>query len=445
MNWQISRRTMLRGLGAAVSLPLLDVMSTPSLHAADNERPPIRLAYLYIPNGVAEGAWQPQEVDDRGRLVKLNRWMSSLEPFRDDLTVFRNLWTPRGNGHIAGTATWLTGGFFDGEKLDAGGASVDQIAARHFQGQTLLPSLELSSRGEGMFTSSLPRNSISWVDAVTPAPRDTEPRAVFDRMFRAGQSGLGSRSVTDLVLEDAKRLKRRVSGDDQKTIAEYLDSVHAIEKRIAFAEKHQLRASQTPGLLDSLVRPNQGVPDDHGEYIRTMLDMIALAFWADATRVCTFMMDHGQSNRYFNFIDGVNGTWHALSHWKNISGTTEDDDGKTSWSSRDEKRMMYNRVTHWHTEQTAYLLGRLKSIKNQHGSLLDQTMVVYGSSLSDGHEHAEKNLPVLLAGGGSTITQGRRLGDRNDTSMSDLHLAMLQHLGIPMEQFAESRSPLVLA
>ena len=445
MNWQISRRTMLRGLGAAVSLPLLDVMSTPSLHAADNERPPMRLAYLYIPNGVAEGAWQPQEVDDRGRLVKLNRWMSSLEPFRDDLTVFRNLWTPRGNGHIAGTATWLTGGFFDGEKLDAGGASVDQIAARHFQGQTLLPSLELSSRGEGMFTSSLPRNSISWVDAVTPAPRDTEPRAVFDRMFRAGQSGLGSRSVTDLVLEDAKRLKRRVSGDDQKTIAEYLDSVHAIEKRIAFAEKHQLRASQTPGLLDSLVRPNQGVPDDHGEYIRTMLDMIALAFWADATRVCTFMMDHGQSNRYFNFIDGVNGTWHALSHWKNISGTTEDDDGKTSWSSRDEKRMMYNRVTHWHTEQTAYLLGRLKSIKNQHGSLLDQTMVVYGSSLSDGHEHAEKNLPVLLAGGGSTITQGRQLGDRNDTSMSDLHLAMLQHLGIPMEQFAESRSPLVLA
>ena len=145
MNWHISRRTMLRGLGAAVSLPLLDVMSVPSLRAADDGRPPMRLAYLYIPNGVAEGAWQPQEVDDRGRLVKLNRWMSSLEPYRDDLTVFRNLWTPRGNGHIAGTATWLTGGFFDGEKLDAGGASVDQIAARHFQGETLLPSLELSS------------------------------------------------------------------------------------------------------------------------------------------------------------------------------------------------------------------------------------------------------------------------------------------------------------
>lgn len=106
-------------------------------------------------------------------------------------------------------------------------------------------------------------------------------------------------------------------------------------------------------------------------------------------------------------------------------------EGKTSWSSRDEKRMMYNRVTQWHTEQAAYLLGRLKSIKNQYGSLLDQTMVVYGSSLSDGHEHAEKNLPVLLAGSKSTITQGRRLGDRKDTSMSDLHLAMLQHLAYP--------------
>ena len=436
---------MLRGLGAAVSLPLLDVMSASSLRAADDERPPMRLAYLYIPNGVAEGAWQPQEVDNRGRLVKLNRWMSSLEPYRDELTVFRNLWTPRGNGHIAGTATWLTGGFFDGEKLDAGGASVDQIAARHFQDQTLLPSLELSSRGEGIFTSSLPRNSISWVDSVTPAPRDVEPRAVFDRMFRAGKSGLGSRSVTDLVLEDARRMRRRVSSDDRRKIDEYLESVRAIERRIAFAEEQKLRARQTPGLLESLVRPADGVPDDHGEYMRTMMDMIALAFWADATRVCTFMMDHGQSNRYFNFIDGVNGTWHALSHWKDISGKTEDDDGKTSWSSRDEKRMMYNRVTQWHTEQAAYLLGRLKSIKNQYGSLLDQTMVVYGSSLSDGHEHAEKNLPVLLAGGKSTITQGRRLGDRKDTSMSDLHLAMLQHLGIPMKQFAESRSPLVLA
>ena len=171
-----------------------------------------------------------------------------------------------------------------------------------------------------------------------------------------------------------------------------------------------------------------------------MLDMIALAFWADATRVSTFMMDHGQSNRYFNFIDGVNGTWHALSHWKDISGETEDDDGMTSWTSRDEKRSMYNRVTAWHTEQVAYLLSRLQGITTQHGSLLDQTMIVYGSSLSDGHEHAANDLPVLLAGGGSVIRQGYQSGNKTETSMSDLHLTMLQRLGVPTTSFAESRS-----
>ena len=445
-NWHISRRTMLRGLGAAVSLPLLEVMQKPAVGAADNPQAIARAAWLYIPNGVAEGAWLPEETDSRGRLTSLNPWMKSLIPFQERLTVFRNFWTPRGNGHIAGTATWLTGGGYNREKLDAGGTSVDQIAAEHFRSQTLLPSLELSVRGEGIFTSSLPRNSISWVDSVTPAPRDIEPRAVFDRMFRVGESGLGSPSVIDLVLDDARRMKRRVSKLDQKKIDEYLDSVRAIERRIEFAEKQKARASQTAALQKAMVRPEPGIPEDHHAYMRSMMDTIVLAFWADATRVCTFMMDHGQSNRYFNFIDGVKGTWHALSHWKDISGKTEDDDGKTSWASRDEKRDMYNRVTAWHTEQVAYLLGRLQEIKEPGGSLLDNSMIVYGSSLSDGHEHAARNLPVLLAGGSAhSIKAGRVIGTRRDTSMSDLHLAILQRLGVPGERFAESDTPLSLS
>jgi len=445
-NWHISRRTMLRGLGAAVSLPILDVMTQPVARAAEKEQAAARLAYLYIPNGVAEGAWQPKQVDSRGRLVELNPWMSSLAPFQHDLTIFRNMWTPRGNGHIAGTATWLTGGSFDGEKLDSGGASVDQIAAKHFRSVTLLPSLELSTRGEGIFTTSLPRNTVSWVDPVTPAPRDIEPRVVFDRMFRVGDSGLGNRSVIDLVLEDARRLKRRVSDHDQKKIDEYLESVRGIERRIDFAQRQQSRAAQTPGLKNALVRPEPGIPEDHRQYMKTMMDMIVLAFWADATRVCTFMMDHGQSNRYFDFVDGVKGTWHALSHWKDISGTTEDDDGKTSWTSRDEKRDMYNRVTAWHTEQVAYLLKRLSEIKEPNGRLIDSSMIVYGSSLSDGHEHSAKNLPVLLAGGAAhDINSGRQVNSSRDTSMSDFHLAMLNRLGVRRDKFAESNSPLELA
>ena len=265
-NRRISRRTLLRGAGATVSLPLLEVMSG-STSAAESAKPAARLACLYIPNGVAEGAWQPEQVDSRGRLLKLNRWMAPLAGFKDDLIIFRNMWTPRGNGHAAGTATWLTGGAYDGEKLDAGGTSVDQIAARHFRSKTLLPSLELSMRGEGIFTSSLPRNSISWTDSITPVPRDVEPRVVFDRMFRAGKSGLASRSVIDLVLEDARRMKRRVSSLDQKKIDEYLESVRAIERRIEFAEKQKLRASRIPGLQRALVRPGEGLPADHGDYM----------------------------------------------------------------------------------------------------------------------------------------------------------------------------------
>ena len=180
--------------------------------------------------------------------------------------------------------------------------------------------------------------------------------------------------------------------------------------------------------------------------MRLMMDMIVLGFWADATRVCTFMMDHGQSNRYFNFVDGVRGTWHALSHWKDISGRTEGDDGRTSWSSRDEKRDMYNRVTEWHTAQVAYLLKRLTEIRENGRPLLDTSMVVYGSSLSDGHEHSAEDLPLLLAGGAAAdIRPGRVRGSRRQTSMSDLHLALLQRLGVPVDRFADSDSPLTLS
>lgn len=444
-NWHLSRRTVLRGAGAAVGLPLLDVMTGPSARAAEQSPRTPRLAWLYIPNGVAEGAWNPEKVAADGRIVRLNRWMSSLQPLASQITVFRNLWTPRGNGHGAGTATWLTGGGFDDQKIDAGGASADQLAAQHFQSQTLLPSLELSARGEGIFARSLPRNSLSWVNASTPAPRDVEPRAVFDRMFRAGKSGLASRSVLDLVLEDARSLQRRASDADQKKIDEYLESIRSIERRIQFAEKQQQRAGRNRQLQRALVRPEPGIAEDHEVYMRTMLDMMVLAFWADATRVATFMMDHGQSNRYFDFIDDVKGTWHALSHWKDISGKTEDDDGRTSWSSKAEKRDMYNRVTQWHTDQLAYFLQRMNGIRESGHSLLDNSMIVYGSSIADGHEHAEEDIPVLLAGSGAgTIQSGRVRGGRRATSMSKLHLALLQRAGVPLGKFADANEPLEL-
>lgn len=441
----ISRRTMLRGVGgAAVSLPLLDIMSRPALAAADPAANPVRLCYLYFPNGCSDDAWEAKEVAEDGSIQKLNDWMKPLAAFKDDLVIPRRMWTPRGNGHGAGTATWLTGEGYDSREINAGSASVDQIAARAVGEKTLLPSLELSLRGEGFFSNSLVRNTISWSNESTPVPREVEPRVVFDRMFRVGDGRFSDRSVLDATMEDARSLRQKVSRDDQHKIDEYLESLRSIERRIDFAAAQSQRAAKNPLLKRSLVRPPAGIPDDHGEYMRLMLDCIALAFWADATRVSTFMLDHGQSNRYFNFVDGVKGTWHALSHWRDASGKTEDDDGMTSWESPKQKRAMYNRVTQWHHEQVAYFLGRLKEFKESDGSsLLDNSLVLYGSSLADGNAHAAKNLPILLAGrGGGAVRTGRQIQFRRDASMSRLHLSMLQRVDPSIREFADADRPL---
>ncbi|GAB5403197.1 MAG: DUF1552 domain-containing protein [Aureliella sp.] len=448
-SWKISRRALIRGGSAAIGLPLLDIMSSRDVIAGQSTSETaqvVRAAYLYFPNGVADGAWGAKRFDSQGHILELNEGLSPLHSLREHIVIPRNMWTPRGNGHGAGTATWLTGGGYDGRKIEAGGLSVDQIAARQFRDQTLLPSLELSLKGEGYFANSLERNTISWSE-VGPVPRDVEPRVVFDRMFRARRKSDASESVLDGAIEDARSMRRRGSIDDRRKIDEYLASIRAIERRMAFAEAQVRRARQTPALQAEIQRPSYDIPTDHETYIQTMLDMIVLAFWSDATRVSSFMLDHGQSNRYFNFIDGVQGTWHALSHWKDASGRTDDDDGTTSWASPVAKRQQYNAVTRWHTAQVAYFLQRLNSIQEPDGrTLLDNSMILYGSSLADGHEHEERDLPLLLAGGGGgTIRSGRQIDFGSDRSMSDLHLAMLQRLTPGIKQFAESTTEVTLS
>ena len=434
---RISRRTMLRSLGAAVALPALDVMSPLRSLASPAVGKTNRVAYFYFPNGIPRGVWHPEKVGRNGKLLRLNEWMRPLEPFKSDILIPANVWTPKGNGHGAGTATWLTGQDYDERQVNAGGISVDQLAAKKIGQNTLLPSLELASKGEGYFSNSLPRNAISWSKNGIPLTREVEPRAVFDRMFRPPSGGATRRSVMDIVLADAKWLRRRVSQADQNRLDEYFDSIRALEKRIEFAEKQTQRRKEDKALTDALTPPRPGIPSDHQEYIRLMMDLIVLAFWSDATRVVTYMLDHGQSNRYFNFIDGVKGTWHALSHYGNASGMTEDDDGSTSWDSVESKRAMYAEVTRWHHRQMAYLLGKLKSIEEpQGGTLLDNSMLLYGSSLGDGDAHDEKDLPTLIAGGGcGTIRTGRQIQFDGRMDLSRIHLSFLERLGIEQERF----------
>ncbi|MDG1513481.1 MAG: DUF1552 domain-containing protein [Mariniblastus sp.] len=446
---RISRRTVLRGTGAAIALPLLDIMGAPVSAKPSNPQPGTtknnnRIAYLYFPNGVAKGSWEPEKIAEDGSIKKLNRWMQPLEKVKEHLIVTSNLWTPRGNGHGAGTATWLTDGGYDGRKIEVNGMSVDQIVANKVGDQTLLPSLELSIKGEGYFTGNLPRNSISWLNRKTPLSRETEPRSVFDRMFRTSD-GIGiDQSVVDMVIENAKSLQRSGSRADRRKIDEYLQSIRSIEKRLAFADERVNQALHRGELTDTLTRPEPGIPTNHFEYVRLMIDMLVLAFWADATRVCTFMMDHGQSNRYFDFIPECKGTWHALSHYRDISGRTEDDDGKISWDTMESKRNMYNRVTRWHHEQFAYLVNRLDNLREPTGeTLLQNTTLCYGSSLSDGHAHGERDLPLIIAGGGGGVFKGgQHLKCRRPTSMSKLHLTLMETMGVKLSEFGGEQSPL---
>lgn len=437
-----SRRAVLRGIGVTLGLPLLDVVpafaqSSQALPTGKN-----RLAYLYFPNGIPRGIWYPEEIGSNGELLKLNEWMSPLEQYKEEIVIPSNIWTPEGNGHVDGTPTWLTGHGYDSRAVNAGGVSADQIVARHFREETLLPSLELSTKGEGYFSNSLPRNAISWSAPDRPMAREIEPRTVFDRMFSTQASVNSSRSVMDAVIADARSLNKLVSSADRLRLDEYFESIRALERRIEFAQKQSTEMANDLVLSDTLAVPTPGIPADHESYVRLMMDLIVMAFQSDATRVVTFMLDHGQSNRYFNFIPEVKGTWHALSHYQNASGMTEDDDGTTSWESVEQKRAMYAEVIRWHHKQLAYFLGRMKSIREPDGStLLDNSMILMGGAIGDGNEHDASHLPILLAGGGAgTIRTGRFIEHEEQTDLGTIHLALMQRMGLQIEKLGTAES-----
>ena len=435
-----SRRTILRGIGATVALPLLD--ATPAFGQGRLLTNQNRLAYLYFPNGIPRGIWYPEKTGVNGELIQLNEWMSPLEPFKEEIIIPGNIWTPEGNGHVDGTPTWLTGHDYDSRGVNAGGVSADQIVARHLRDQTLLPSLELSTKGEGYFSNSLPRNAISWSAPDRPMTREIEPRTIFDRMFSTKSSVNSNRSVMDSVLADARSLSSVVSAADSLRLDEYFESIRALERRIEFAERQSTEMLNDRALTDTLVAPTPGIPADHESYVRLMMDLMILAFQSDATRVITFMLDHGQSNRYFNFIPEVDGTWHALSHYQNASGMTEDDDGTTSWESVEQKRAMYAEVVRWHHSQVAYLLGRMKNIREPDGNtLLDNSMILMGGAIGDGNEHDASHLPTLLAGrGGGTIKTGRYINHDEPTDLASIHVALMQRMGVPIERLGTAGS-----
>ena len=427
---QLSRRTILRGIGAAVSLPLLDAM----VPAFASVTTPMRLAFIYVPNGIMMDHWTPAS---DGTDFELPRILAPLAPHRDNVLVLSGLTQNTGRAlgdaegdHARASATYLTGVHprkTAGEGI-CSGISVDQVAASHVGAGSKLPSLELAcedSRLVGNCDSGYScaySNTLSWRTPSTPLPPEVNPRLVFERLFGALDENPADRrqrlrneiSILDYVSDDTRRLTNQLGPSDHRKIDEYLTSVREIERRIQLAEKDD---RQTP---PSFEKPN-GVPADFGDYAKLMFDLMLLAFQTGTTRVATFMIGREGSLRAYREI-GISEAHHPVTHH----------------SGNPELIEKVVRINTYHMQQFAYFIGKLKSTPDGDGTLLDHSQIVYGSGLSDGNRHAHNNLPILLA----AKTGGRHITYPAETPMNNLHLALLDRMGVRIDSLGDSNGEL---
>jgi hypothetical protein len=453
MGKPISRRAVLRGAGVAVSLPWLESVAPAAGTTGERlTEPPLRMAFMFMPNGVRPELWTPP---GDGEEYEITPHLKPLSPFQKDFLLLENLWNKNSvgrNGHWPKVPIWLSGGYVQrttADDLDTGTVSVDQLAAQRLGALTPLPSIELGHEpprtgidvaGGGF--ARLYGSFISWRDRHTPAPKEIVPQLAFDRLFRNHRGpALASvnpqepallsslqrdeTSVLDVVLERARDLSRNGSRSDRVRLDEYFESVRNVEQRLEAAmrpQKRWINQGKFP-----LERPAPGLPDNHAEHVRLMLDIFILAFWTDTKRIGTFMFGDAQSPMDYSYLPGVRGSFHGLSHHGNDPGI----------------KGMYGKIIDWHMEQMAYFLGRLKSLDEGGPSLLDNAMIMFGGSLKDGNTHAVENLPLLLAGRAKgKIRPGRRLRAPEHTPLCNLYLEMLRLMGIQEDSFGDSTGPL---
>jgi hypothetical protein len=430
---QLSRRAVLRGLGATIALPFLDAM-VPAFAAQSVKKTlaATRMAFLYVPNGIVMEEWTPAGGVGSNPLEEMRRITSVLTPYRNDLVVLSGLTSDGGRAHGDGPgdhgragAAYLTGVHPKktyGKDIKTG-ISMDQIAAKHFQGKTRLASLELGCE-EGIQGGNCDNgyscaysNSISWRTENTPNPPEINPRAVFERMFGAAddekdpakrqrQAEYRS-SILDLVMNDAQGLKSSLGGDDKRKL-----------------DDQNTERSNSVNITASA--PAASIPTDFAEHARLMLDLLALAFQTDTTRVITVLLGIEQSPRNYPEI-----------------GITEGHHGLTHHSGDKTKIEKVTQINEYHIKQFTYLLDKLKSIPDGDGMLLDNSMIVYGAALADGNSHQHHNLPTVLAGRASgTIRPGRHVRYPAETPITNLYLSMLDRLGVPVESIGDSKGRL---
>src|SRR5215469_9160606 len=378
-----------------MALPWLETMA--SAAATNNSgntlsEPPLRMAYMFMPNGTRPEHWTPE---GDGEQYEITPHLKPLEGLKQDFLLLENLWnknTVGRNGHWPKVPAWLSGGYVErtsGDDLDSGGTTIDQFAAQRIGDRTPLPTIELGlepprtgidTAGGGF--ARLYGSFLSWRDPHTPAPKEIVPQLAFDRLFRNRRAPISTYedpahpsilaslqrddlSVLDLVMEDAKRIKRQGSASDRVRLDEYFESVRSVEQRIETSMKAQKRWINQAKL--PIERPAPGIPETHAEHLRLMLDIFLLAFWSDTTRIGTFMLGDAQSAVDYSFLPGVKGAFHTLSHHGDVEQT----------------RDQYEKCVTWNIAQAAYFLNRLKGLDEGGTSLLDNSMIMLGGSIKD--------------------------------------------------------------
>jgi len=442
-NWQIPRRTFLRGLGTMVALPMLDAMLPVGNVLADSvsaaRQFPKRMAFVYVPNGINMAKWTPEKI---GTDYTLSPTLEPLAPHQKDITILSGLTHKNafGNGdgggdHARACATYLTGKHPKKSASDIhAGISVDQVAANQIGDKTRLPSLELScDRGQEAGScdsgySCAYQFNISWRSETQPMNPEIEPKQAFDRLFgyaktKEEQEAQAKRdhynqSILDVVQGQAKSLESKLGTTDRRKLDEYFTSIRDVEKRI-----------QQNGIAPPAV-PDGAMGDLNADYtferhMKLMFDLMALSFQTDTTRISTFLISHDGGNRPYPFI-GVAQGHHHISHHRNQPDALA--------------RLAV--IDNWHVKQFAYFLEKLKSVKEGDGTLLDNCMIVYGGGISDGNEHSHDNLPTIVAGrGGGALTPGRHL-KFDTTPMSNFYVSLLNRMGVTTKTFGDSTGAL---
>jgi hypothetical protein len=438
----LPRRTFLQGLRAAIALPMLDAM-TPAFGAVTgtSAKTPARLAFAYVPNGIIMQDWTPNTV---GENYEFTRILKPLEAHRKEMSVLTGLAQHNGNAlgdgggdHARASASYLTG-VHPKKTLGAdlrNGISVDQVAAQALGSQTLFPSIELSCEDTRMVGncdtgySCAYTNSISWSSPTTPMPPETNPRSVFERLFGSLGNSLDPqkqarltddrKSILDFAQEHTRQLVKSLGTGDRRKMDEYLYSIRDIERRITRAERENRE------FLPTMEKPS-GIPGKYSDHIKLMYDLQVMAFRADLTRVATLVYVREGSAQSFPET-GIPDGHHPLTHHRD----------NPEWIEK------VTQINTFHVQLLSYFIEKLKSTPEGDGSLLDHSMVIYGSGISDGNQHLHHNLPVLLFGrGNGTLRPGRHIRYQEFTPMNNLFLSLLDRMGMPVEDLGDSTGKL---